>query len=292
MRSSHALMRSALIVATVTLASQAMELKKDTLAAWTDYVRGADARMERVANGRPFLWVDESAARLARVQRGQVLVEPMVGRGTRDVSNGLIHDWMGAAFIPNTSAQTLLAVLHDYDRYQDIYKPAVTESKQLTCGEAEQEFSMKWARHVLFVTAAIQGRYRAHDVMLDAHHGYQIADSISVREIEGYGQATERLLPEDRGQGFLWRVHTMLRYAERDGGVYVELEAIALTRDIPASLHWLVKPAVNHLSVNSLTTTLEETREAVARAPQLSAGIGSCSGKLWDAVALKRGGME
>jgi len=38
---------------------------------------------------------------------------------------------------------------------------------------------------------------------------------------------------------------------------------MALTRDIPASLAWMVNPVVNHLSVNSLSTTLRQTRDAV-----------------------------
>jgi len=33
--------------------------------------------------------------------------------------------------------------------------------------------------------------------------------------------------------------------------------------DPPGSLRWLVGPLVNHLSVNSLTTTLQQTRAAV-----------------------------
>jgi hypothetical protein len=45
--------------------------------------------------------------------------------------------------------------------------------------------------------------------------------------------------------------------------VYLELEALALTRDIPASLAWMAKPVVNHLSINSLMTTLRQTRDAV-----------------------------
>ena len=49
----------------------------------------------------------------------------------------------------------------------------------------------------------------------------------------------------------------------RDGGVYVELEALALTRDIPASLHWLINPVVTRLSRSSVYTTLSQTRQAI-----------------------------
>jgi hypothetical protein len=71
------------------------------------------------------------------------------------------------------------------------------------------------------------------------------------------------LLPPGTGNGFIWRIRSVARYEERDGGVYLELEAMALTRDIPASLAWMANPIVNHLSINSLTTTLRQTRDAV-----------------------------
>ena len=64
-----------------------------------------------------------------------------------------------------------------------------------------------------------------------------------------------------RVSGFIWRLHSIARYEERDGGVYLELEAIALTRDLPPSLQWLVGPVVNRLSINSLATTLHPTRQ-------------------------------
>jgi hypothetical protein len=179
------------------------------------------------------------------------------------VPNGLIHDWIGAVFIPNATVGSLLAVLHDYDRYKDIYQPAVTDSKCLELNAADQDFSMTWQHHVLFVNAAMQGQYRAHDIAIDSRRGYGVVDATRIQEIEDYGRPSERLLPADAGTGFIWRIRSISRYLERDGGVYLEIEAIALTRDIPSSLRWLVTPVVNHLSVSSLTTTLSQTREAV-----------------------------
>ena len=100
--------------------------------------------------------------------------------------------------------------------------------------------------------------------MLDPNRGYSVADAVEIREIEGYGHRDERLLPPNIGSGFIWRIRSITRYEERDGGVYLELEAMALTRDIPASLAWMVKPVVNHLSINSLVATLRQTSDAVA----------------------------
>jgi hypothetical protein len=258
----------AVVVAGVAARGNAAELQRATANAWEDYLHGAVARAEaRVEGSRPFLWMDERADRALRVQRGEVVVAPLVGHGTQTVPNGLIHDWIGAVFMPKATIESLLCVVHDYDRYKDIYKPVVTDSRSLDSSEAKQEFSMVWQRHVLFVNAAVQGRYRAYDVLLSPRRGYSVIDATTLQQIEDYGGPGQHLLPPDTGGGFIWRMYSISRYEERDGGVYLETEAIVLSRDIPASLRWLVNPVVNHLSVNSLTTTLRQTLAAVESEP-------------------------
>lgn len=248
----------------LTVPAVAADLRPDTLEAWNQYIHGVKERQkERVLSRQPFLWTDESPERLRRVRHGEVVVAPVVGPGIQEVPNGLIHDWIGAAFIPNASVESLVAVLNDHDRYKDIYSPVVTDSKVIACAGTDPEFSMTWHRRVLFVNAALEGRFRTHDSTLDARHGYTVADTTQIQEIQDYGRDTQHPLPPDTGSGFMWRMHSITRRERRDGGVYLEIEAIALTRDIPSSLRWLVSPVVDHLSINSLTATLRQTREAV-----------------------------
>jgi hypothetical protein len=255
----------------------AIELQRSTLNAWDDYIQSADKRIQARLDGRrPFLWIDEEAGRRDRLRRGEVIVAPVVGHGTQPVPNGLIHDWIGAVFIPNATLERLFAVVHDYDRYKDVYRPVVANSKVLACSDADQRFSMIWQHKILFVNAAMDAEYQAHD-SVDGRRGYNIASTIRVREIQSFGQSDEHLMPPDEGNGFMWRVHSIARYEERDGGVYLELEAIALTRDIPASLRWLVDPVVHHLSINSLTTTLRQTRDAVTSLEARPERIASCA---------------
>jgi hypothetical protein len=45
--------------------------------------------------------------------------------------------------------------------------------------------------------------------------------------------------------------------------VYVQLEAISLTREIPSGLGWLIGPFVTSVPRESLTFTLDRTREAL-----------------------------
>jgi hypothetical protein len=81
--------------------------------------------------------------------------------------------------------------------------------------------------------------------------------------ITGYGAAGQHTLPEDEGAGLIWRLFGVTRFEERDGGVYVEIEAIALSRDVPASLRWLIDPMVRRVAKASLINSLQQTRDAV-----------------------------
>jgi hypothetical protein len=277
MKSLRFISGAVLISSFAAQVSQAAELQPETVQAWEAYLHEVRARVEqRAANNQTFLWMDESPDRAARVRSGEVVVAPVIPHGIENAPNGLIHDWIGAVFIPSATVETLSAVVHDYDDYKQMYRPVVTASRSLTCTEGDREFLMVWQHKALFVHAAIQGHYQAHDVTLDSRKGYNVADATEVRQIEKYGHSGEHLLPPDTGNGFIWRMHSIARYEERDGGVYLELEAIALTRDIPGSLSWLVTPMVNHLSIDSLTTTLRQTRDAVASERKDIKGPVSC----------------
>ncbi len=84
-----------------------------------------------------------------------------------------------------------------------------------------------------------------------------------MQEIQHYGRPDEQDLPPNQGNGYVWSLYTVTRCEERDGGVYVELEAIALSRDIPVALRWMVDPIVRRVSRNTLLTSLQQTEEAV-----------------------------
>jgi hypothetical protein len=55
------------------------------------------------------------------------------------------------------------------------------------------------------------------------------------------------------------------RFEERDGGTWVECEAISLTRDIPTGLGWIVQPIIRDLPKESLLNTLRSTRAALTK---------------------------
>jgi hypothetical protein len=75
------------------------------------------------------------------------------------------------------------------------------------------------------------------------------------------GSSTDNVRP------FLWRLHIYWRLEEKDGGIYLELEVIALSRSVPAIIPWFVNPPLNsvpkaYLS-NCLNATLVELKRRV-----------------------------
>jgi hypothetical protein len=65
----------------------------------------------------------------------------------------------------------------------------------------------------------------------------------------------------------MWRLNSYWRFQQRDGGVYVQLEAISLTRDIPTGLGWLITPFITSIPKESLAFTLTRTRQVLVQKP-------------------------
>lgn len=263
-----------LVLLAVSAISNASELKQETLNAWDDYLRTANLRIHRnLGTGDPFLWIEEEPGRSQRVRQGEILISPAREANPREVHDGLINDWIGAIFIPGVRINDVLAVVHDYDRYKDFYKPTVIESKLLGRTGEEYEFSMLGLKRVLFEKIALEGRFESHCSQLDGRRRYCISYSTRVQEIKDYGQPDAHKLPTDEGHGYIWRLYGLTKFEERDGGVYIEVEAIALSRDILESVRWFTKPVVERVSRNSMSTILQLTREAVR------SNIAACVGK-------------
>jgi hypothetical protein len=237
------------------------ELKQETLDAWDLYLQAARVSMLSRAGGH-FLWTDESSERASRVRSGEVVVSPIDGNTQETVPSGLIHHWIGAAFIPGARIDNVIAVIRDYDHYAEFYKPAAIDAKTLSRKAAKDRFSMVMVDKAMFMKRAIDGEYQSRFTQVDSQKWYSIAQTTRVQELAGAAQPNTRRLSDGEGSGYIWRMCTMSRYEERDGGVYVEIEAIALSRQIPAMLQWAVEPNVRRVSRSSLTTTLEQTRNA------------------------------
>jgi hypothetical protein len=252
-----------------SITGAAATLSPAALDAWKQYVDHANQQMDqRLAPGRPFLWLEEAPDRLNKVRAGEILIAPFCQQGSRKVPNGLIHHWMGAVFIPGTQLQDVLKVVRDYPHYPDLYQPSVVASKAISHTESKDRFSTMLVNQSLLLHSAFESNFESDYVRLDDRRVYSRTWSTRIQEIDDYGSPDQHALPEGTGSGTMWRLYSITRYAEADGGVYIEVEALGLTRDVPAALHWLVDPIIRRLSRSALTLSLQQTEKASQSATQ------------------------
>ena len=258
---------------TIASALRAAQLKPETLDAWNQYVQAADAAMQaRLRPGSPFLWIDQEPDRRRQVRAGEILVTSVGERNPKAVPSGLIHHWMGAAFLPKAKLDDVFGVVRDYAHYRDYYSPTVIDSRTIRQAPEADRFSTLLMNKALFLNIAIEDECESTYVQAGPGRWYSGGTTVRVQEIEDYGRLGEHKLPSGEGSGYVWRLHTIARYEEADGGVYVEIEAMALSRDIPSAVRWVVDPIVRSVSKGAMATSLRQTVEAVSASGQVAAG--------------------
>jgi hypothetical protein len=240
----------------------AAELKQETLRAWDAYIQALDVeRANRIAGKSPFLLVDESPELRQQVQRNGVAI---TNHDPRKVPQGMIHHWIGVIFLPNSTLDQALAVLTNYGDYSEVYKQLLKSTSVLERDGDNVELKAVAVQKVMSVTAAVSTDNQIHIVRPDSKRAYITSSATSVQEIANYGQANEHPFPENRRPGYVWRAVVHERVEERDGGVYVELETVALSRGIPIEFRWLIKPLTDELPRKIMADMLEDTRSALA----------------------------
>jgi hypothetical protein len=257
-----AFLAAALLILVGSLKSKAAELSPETLKAWDAYVQAQNTRVAEYSNATPFLWSDQSPDRLRRLHNGETLVAPF-GANPHKVSHGLIHHWVGAVFLPGARLDDVLSVVRDYDKYKDFYAPNVIESRVFRHTDTEDTFSLRMLNKAVVAKFALDTEVQDTYRRLNENRWYSISYTTRVREVENYGLADEHEAAVNKGRGLIWRLYSISRFEQRDGGVYVELEAVALSRDVPGALRWFVDPIIRSTSRSSMHASLQKTQGAV-----------------------------
>ena len=246
----------------------AADLEPRTVAAFDRYVAVTEAQ---AAAAGQFLAVDalaanERQAALARLRRGELVIDrPQTTQGGTpiDIPSGLVHHWRGTAFIPGATVAQAVALLQDYDRHAQIYSPNVARSRTLSKdGDVYRVYLRFFMKKV--ITVVVNSEHEARFSSSAPDRAQSRIHSLRIAEVEDPDTPREREMPVGRDGGYLWRLNTYWRFLDRDGGTYIQCEAISLTRAIPTGLGWLVGPFVTSIPRESLAFTLETTRQVLA----------------------------
>jgi hypothetical protein len=252
----------------VVSTSQAAQLKSETAKAFDQYVSASEKSSQtEVSDAGKFLAIDawsevDRRKAYTDLKQGQLIIRNQLSGKDASVPAGLIHDWTGIVFIPSATLRNTLAVLQDYDRDEDYYRPDVMKSKLLARTEDEFRVFLRLKRTYV-ITAVFDTEYHVRYSLLDATHAYSESVSTRIVEVENAGEGQEHEKPAGDDRGLLWRLNSYWRFYEADGGTFVQCKAISLTRDIPTGLGWMVKPFVEKVPMESLRFTLTATRKSV-----------------------------
>jgi hypothetical protein len=247
----------------------AAELRPQTVEAWQHYVRAAETRIEReLASTSQFLGIDFQEASKAREERkailsGQVVLSRLAEKGPHakeiEVPNGLINHWRGAIFVPGVTLDQVLKELRSpiAKRHK---QEDVLESRVLFRDGDTSRVYLKLVRKKI-VTVTYNTEHEVRYRRLGPSRAVSRSVSTKIAELEDAGTPNEHEKPIGMDRGFMWRLNSYWRYEQVPGGVIVELESLTLSRDIPALIKFIARPIINSIARESMTRTLESTRE-------------------------------
>lgn len=250
-----------ILLSSASLGAAAAEPKPAAVSAFSSHIAKVEARLDQQhrATGA-FI----APADVARLRRGEQIIEHVEPPGGSDLPGAMLHHWRGTAFAPGATAADFERMMKDFGAYPKYYAPQVVSTRVITQQGDHFQVSMRTRqKHVITVVMDLDldvtfGR-------LDARHGFSFSRSKEISEIDSPGTSKEHPMDPKENHGFLWRLNTYWTYEERDGGLYMQIETVSLSRSVPAGLGWAIKPFVESVPRESLEFTLGQTCKALRK---------------------------
>ena len=251
--------------------ANAADLQPHTAQAYDRYIELTAAQVTaELAESGPYLWVERlppgpRATDEEQLRDGQLVIERLETLDSGKpiaTPGGMIHHWIGTVFVPGATLAQTLSFMQDYDHKVDYFKPDIVRSKILR-HEGDDYFVLLRFYKKKIITTVIDTDQEVHYHVPDSTHAYSRSRTTRVQEVENAGKSDEKLEAEGHDRGFMWRMNTYWRFEQKDGGTYIECQAISLTRDIPTGLGWMVGSFVTSVPRESLAFTLNAARAAL-----------------------------
>ena len=239
-------------------------------AAYNAYVSKVEARLDeqhgqQQASAGGFLASED----WARLRKGELIIDQITPVMGAELPGALLHDWRGTAFIAGAKGADFEKLMRDFSGYPKTYAPEVLTARVLAHDGDHYQVTMRVRQqHVLTVVmdTAYDVRFgNGESTEAAAQRGYSTTRSTSIAEIDWPGTTDERALSPAEANGFLWRLNTYWSYEERDGGLYIQIESVSLSRSIPVGLGWAVAPFIESVPREALEFTLRATSNALQK---------------------------
>jgi hypothetical protein len=107
------------------------------------------------------------------------------------VRDGLIHDWIGAAFILGTTVKHALALVQDYNNHKNIYQPEVIDSKLISHHGNNFQIYLRLLKKRI-ITVVLDTNHEVHYSSLDAKRWLCRSYTTRIAEVENAGKPNEK----------------------------------------------------------------------------------------------------
>jgi hypothetical protein len=230
----------------------------ETLKAFDRYAAAVEDRIRSDAGTANFLRAlpDESAR--ARVRKGEVLMESAQALGLKPaiaIPKGQVQHWIGSAFLQNATIDNVLPRLRNYDNRSKYMSPEIIASKlEDRQGDVFHVYLRLAEKSILSGVFDLQLR-----VVYHAEGPGRLAIASKSMSVVEVADSSAPLGSAAKDQGLLWALHHYWRILQMDGGLYVECEALVLSRPTPVLLDWIAPPLIARAARGSLMKTIHAT---------------------------------
>jgi hypothetical protein len=266
------------LIAALVLASASIAVAQPSpqaIHAFDSYVSTVESRLaakhqspqSHLANFAP------SSTQDNRLRSGDILVERLTPASV-EIPGAKLHHWRASAFAPGATPAGFERLMKNFAVYPQIFSPQVIAANAVSLDPNHFQATLRvQQRHA--ITVVMDTTYDVTFLRLDARHIFSTSRSTRIAEIASPNSPSEHPLAPGEEHGFLWRQNTYWTCEERDGGLYLQVESVSLTRNIPTGLGWALRPFVESVPRESLEFTLRSTVTALKSTPHSAAQLAS-----------------
>lgn len=238
------------------------QTKPEATAAFDADVLALETRLAQQHRSRQTFLAPEDTAPL---QQGELILEHLTQSPGKELPGALEHDWRGTAFVPGAKAADFVRLMQNFAAYPNLFAPQVLKARVLNHPADDYFLVLMRVRQKHVLTVVMDSTYDVTFARIDPQDGFSLSRSTKVAEIADAGAPSERALGPQQEHGFLWRLNSYWSYQERDGGLYMQIESLSLTRSIPSGLGWAIGPFVESVPRETLEFTLRSVRDALKK---------------------------
>jgi hypothetical protein len=259
-----------LIAVVAPVPSHAVEPTAAAVSAFDKYMATLEARISKQHQSKDnfVASVLSDPNNRAKLKRGESVLERLTPADPPDLPGAMLHHWRGTAFVPGAKVADFERLMEDFPNFPKTFAPDIVQSRILgrrdEPGRTTIQTEMRVKQHHV-ITVVMDIAYDVDFARLDPQHGYSISRGTQIKEIASAGTKDEHAMSGADQHGFLWRLNTYWSYEESDGGLYMQIESVSLTRAIPAGFGWALKPFIESVPRESLEFTLQSATNALRK---------------------------